>query len=103
MPGPGFCADDLVNNKTIMAATTLNLVVDNVPYIVTAEPFVFNEEERFRVTYNGGPAYIFAWDEELYRFAAIGDEAATFPDNLEQAIARQLKVPEDKRAGEDKR
>lgn len=80
-----------------MVATTLNLLVDNVPYIVTAEPFAYNEEERFRITYNGGPVYTFAWDEELLRFAALGDEAATIPDNLEQAIAQQLKIPEDKK------
>lgn len=80
-----------------MSVTTLNLLVDNTPYIVTAEPFVFNEEERFRITYNGSPSYIFAWDEEILRFAAMGDEASTIPDNLEQAIARELKVPEAKK------
>ena len=82
-----------------MAVTSLNLVVDSVPYIVNAEPYVFNDEPRFRISYNGSPTYVFAWDEELYRFAAIGDEAATIPVNLEQAIAGELKMPEDKKAG----
>lgn len=73
-----------------MAATTLNLVVDGVPYIIQADPFLFNEEARFRVTYNGGE-FIFAWDEDLLRFAAIGDEAATIPEGLERAVSDKLK------------
>jgi hypothetical protein len=74
-----------------MATTTLNLVVDGVPYLVKAEPFVFNQEARFRVGYNGNEEFIFAWDEELLRFAAMGDGAATIPDGLERAISDRLK------------
>lgn len=68
----------------------LNLLVDGVPYIVQVTPFEFNEETRFKVSYNGSPEHIFTWDSELKRLTAIGDDSATLPDNLEVAIAEKL-------------
>lgn len=68
----------------------VELLVDGVPYIVSIEPFTFNEETRFTVNYNGGPDYIFTWDSELKRLKAIGDDTSTLPDNLEVAIAEKL-------------
>lgn len=73
-----------------MATTTLHLVVDGVPYIIHAAPFVFNQEARFRVNYNNDE-YIFAWDEELLRFAALGDGAGLIPEGLERAVSDRLK------------
>ena len=50
------------------------ILVDKVPYRVTAEPFSFNAETRFRVTYNGGEDHIFTFDPRLGRLAPIDDE-----------------------------
>lgn len=66
------------------------LLVDKVPYRVTAEPFSFNTETRFRVTYNGGEDHIFTFDPSLGRLAPIDDESGTMPDSLEVAIAERL-------------
>lgn len=69
---------------------TFELLVDKVPYRVTAEPFSFNAETRFRVTYNGGDDHIFTYDPSLGRLAPIDDDAGTMPDSLEVAIAERL-------------
>jgi hypothetical protein len=66
------------------------ILVDGVPYMVKAQPFGFNEETRFKVSYNGGEEHIFTWDSSLGRLTAIDDEAATIPDDVEVAIARRL-------------
>ncbi len=70
----------------------INLLVDGVPYLVEVTPYEFNTETRFKVSYNGSPEYIFTWDSELKRLAAIGDDAATLPDPLEVAIAEKLEA-----------
>jgi hypothetical protein len=75
-----------MKSKTLL----FELLVDGVPYEVRATPFEFNTSTRFRVSSNGGPAFIFAWDEEMKRLTAIGDGTSTIPDNLERAIAEKL-------------
>lgn len=69
---------------------TYNLSVDEVPYIVVAEPFSYNGEERYYISVNGGPDHVFTWDSELRRLRAIDDEAATLPDALEESISGRL-------------
>jgi hypothetical protein len=64
--------------------------VDRIPYILCVTPFLFNNEVRYHVSYNGGPDILFAWDNSVGHFAAFGDEAATMPDSLELAIAERL-------------
>lgn len=66
------------------------LLVDGVPYEVRATPFQFNDDIRYRVSYNGGQIYVFVYDNELKRFAAIGDGTGTIPENLENAISQKL-------------
>lgn len=66
------------------------LLVDGVPYEVRATPFQYNDDIRYRVSFNGGQIYVFVYDQELKRFAAIGDGAETIPDSLETAISRKL-------------
>ena len=63
--------------------------VDGVPYVVTAAPFVFNAETRYRVNYNGNE-HIFTWDSRIGRLAPIDDDASDIPDALEEEIARRL-------------
>jgi hypothetical protein len=72
-----------------MAEERFELVIDGVPYGVTATPFEYNTETRYRVSYNGNE-HIFTWDSSLGRLAPIDDDASTFPDNLEVAIAERL-------------
>ena len=38
---------------------TFDLSVDEVPYYVEAESFIFNNEERFNVRVNGGVVHVF--------------------------------------------
>jgi len=67
-----------------------NLLVDNVPYVVSAIPFQFNGEVRYRVSVNGGSEHVFTWDSSLGHLRAIDDEASTLPDNVEEAISEKL-------------
>jgi hypothetical protein len=69
---------------------TFDLLLNQVPYAIKAAPYPFNNETRFEVTYNDSPAYVFAWDEEAEQFMAIGDEASTIPDEVEEAVAVKL-------------
>ncbi len=73
-----------------MKKLSFNLLVDGVPYMVKAEPFSFNDEQRYNVTFNGSETYIFAWDEETLRYAPIGDVATDLSMALEQEIASRL-------------
>jgi hypothetical protein len=66
------------------------LLVDGVPYEVRATPFRFNDDIRYRVSYNGGQIYVFVWDEQLKRLTAIGEGTETIPDSLESAISQKL-------------
>ncbi len=73
-----------------MTEQRFELLLDGVPYAVTAEPFEFNTETRYRVQYNG-TEHIFTWDSSVGRMTAIDDDAAELPDNLERAIAQRLR------------
>jgi len=73
-----------------MKPVTFDLLLEQVPYSIKAAPYTFNTETRFKVTYNDSPEYVFAWDEEAEQFTAIGAEAATMPDEVEEAVAVRL-------------
>ena len=73
----------------IMAEQRFELLLDGVPYAVSASPFEYNTETRYRVQYNGSE-HIFTWDSSLGRLAPIDDDASDIPDNLEEAIANRL-------------
>jgi hypothetical protein len=66
------------------------LVVDRLPYTVNAVPFNFNDELRFRVTYNDSPEFIFALDPEVNQLVAIDHDAVSIPDTVETAISEKL-------------
>lgn len=72
-----------------MAEERFEIRLDGVPYSVTASPFEFNTETRYRVQYNSNE-HIFTWDSSLGRLAPIDDDAADIPDVLEEEIARRL-------------
>ena len=67
-----------------------NLVVDSVPYMVKAIAFRFNDELRYRVSFNESHEHVFTWDSSLGQLRAIDDDASTMPDNLEIAISEKL-------------
>ncbi len=73
-----------------MKNLSFNLLVDGVPYMVKAEPFSFNSEQRYNVSFNGSDTYIFAWDEDTLRYAPIGEVAVDLPMTLEREIASRL-------------
>jgi len=72
-----------------MTEERFEIMLDGVPYAVTARPFEFNTETRYSVTYDGNE-HIFTWDSSLGRLAPIDDDASNIPDNLEEEIARRL-------------
>lgn len=73
-----------------MESIGFNLSVDGAPYIVKATPCRFNENIQYRVVINGGDEVLFTFNSELGRFAPVGDDAISVPDNLEIAIGNKL-------------
>lgn len=73
-----------------MSAQRFEVVLDGTPYLIEANPFSFNNETRFRISYNGGGDYVFAYDSQLGRYASIGDDSINIPDNLESVIAARI-------------
>jgi hypothetical protein len=85
----GF-ANDTARERKPVNRKTYNILIDEIPYLVNAEPFSFNGETRFYVSINGSPDHVFTWDSELGRLTAVDRDAATLPDALEQEISNKL-------------
>ena len=68
----------------------LNILVDNVPYLVKAIAFTFNGEKRYRVSFNGSSEHVFTWDSSLSQLRPIDDDSSTIPESLELAISEKL-------------
>lgn len=69
------------------------LAIDGRPVKVAATPFKMHTHElRYRVSINGGPVHIFAWDDQLNRLTVIDKArvAERIPNNVEEVIGRQL-------------
>jgi hypothetical protein len=69
------------------------LAIEGKPVKVKATPYKMHTEElRYRVSINGSPVHIFAWDDQLNRLTIIDKArmADNIPDNLEAVIGRQL-------------
>lgn len=75
-----------------MQEHSFELLLNGVPYFVKAEPFSFNEETRYKVSFNNSDEHIFTWDTRVGRLAPIDDGAGTIPDDLEVAIAGKLQA-----------
>lgn len=89
---PQAFADNRPSQKDPEKRTTYNLLIDEVPYLVSTEAFTFNGEQRFYVSINGGPDHVFTWDSELGQLTAIDQDAATLPEALEQEISNRLQA-----------
>jgi hypothetical protein len=85
-------ADTRPTQKKAENRKTYNLLIDDVPYLVSTEPFTYNGEQRYYISVNGGPQHVFTWDSELKRLTAIDTDAdsATLPEALEEEISNKL-------------
>ena len=72
-----------------MQAQSFELLLNGVPYFVKAEPFEYNGETRFKVSYNGNE-HIFVWDADISRLSAIDEDGIEIPDELVAAISSKL-------------
>ena len=75
-----------------MHETSFQVLLAGVPYMVKVEPFEFNTETRFKVSYNGSDEHIFTWDSSIGRLAPIDDDSSTMPDDLERAISEKIQA-----------
>jgi hypothetical protein len=57
---------------------------------VQATPYLVNKDEtRFRVSYNGSPVIIFAWDNELNKM--VKSDETHIPSMIESEITNELR------------
>jgi uncharacterized protein with WD repeat len=70
---------------------SFELPVEGTVYTVKATPYtIATKENRFRVSINESPVYIFGWNNDFDRFAVIDDNPSIIRGNLEMAIAQKL-------------
>ncbi len=73
-----------------MQSETFQLLIDGLPYRVTAKPFEFNEGIRCTVNYNGSLDFFFASDSSAKLYRAIDNDGPEVPSGVEIAISRKL-------------
>jgi hypothetical protein len=78
------------HHKRSSDLSTFDLNVDDVPYVVEAQGFTFNDEERYNIRLNGGEQHVFTWDPQVRRFRSLDDDASNIPETVEEAISRKL-------------
>lgn len=81
------------NRKVKTSTETFDLVLEGQPVNVKATLYeTHNTEARYRVSINGSPVYIFGWDSNKNRLAAIdrGNATNSIPPMVEAAIGREL-------------
>lgn len=85
-------ADTRPTQKKPANRKSYDLVVDDVPYLVSTEAFTYNGEQRYYVTVNGGPQHVFTWDTDLKRLTALDtdEDSATLPEALEEELSKKL-------------
>jgi hypothetical protein len=87
-------ADTRPTQKKPENRKSYDLLIDEVPYLVSTEAFTYNGEQRYYVSVNGGPQHVFTWDPDLKRLNALDTDAdsATLPEALESAISNRLQT-----------
>ena len=63
------------NQTKVYARQSFELLLNGVPYFVKAQPFEFNAETRFKVSYNESDEHIFTWDTDMGRLSAIDEDS----------------------------
>jgi hypothetical protein len=69
------------------------MAIEGRPVKVAATPFRMHTEElRYRVSINGSPVHIFAWDDQRNRLRIVDKAkmADNIPDHVVEMIGRQL-------------
>lgn len=80
-------------NKTKTVTESFDVMVEGKPVTVKATQYeTHTTEARYRVSINGSPIYIFGWDSERNRLAAIDSATVVseIPEPVELAIGQQL-------------
>jgi hypothetical protein len=84
----------IMKAKKIRTTTeTFQLEIDGRPVTVKATPYqLHTTEKRYRVSINGSPVHIFAWNDDIRRLVEIDSARieGKMPVRLEEAIAQQL-------------
>lgn len=81
------------NRKVKTSTQTFDIVFEGQPVTVKATMYeTHNTEARYRVSINGSPVYIFGWDSNKNRLAALdsGSAVKTMPPLVEAAIGQEL-------------
>jgi hypothetical protein len=73
-----------------MAALNMILQLNGVPYMIKATPRHYTTELQYKVAINGNDEVMFAFDSDLGRYAAFGDDSINVPDDIELAIGARL-------------
>lgn len=79
--------------KNVTKTDTFELVVEGSSLLVKATSFqTYTMETQYRVSVNGSPVYIFAWNPVQQRMKAVdrGTAAGYIPPKIEEAIGAQL-------------
>ena len=87
-------ADTRPTQKKVEDRKLYDLLIDEVPYLVSTEAFTYNGEQRYYVSVNNGPQHVFTWDADLKRLAALDtdEDSATLPEALEEEISNRLQA-----------
>lgn len=78
------------NSQTGKGVHQFSVNVDGVNYFVTAEPFAFNDQVRYKMTINSREPDIFVWDQAVEMYRPLNDDATVLPDGLLRGINDKL-------------
>jgi hypothetical protein len=85
---------DIMTSRTEKVTTEkFDVVLEGKPVNVQASKYTtHNKEIRFRVSIDGSPVYIFAYDEELQKAVAVdkGAASAAISPKIEEVIGMRL-------------
>jgi hypothetical protein len=83
---------DVMKKKRNRAKTFhFDILINGEKLPVKATPYHVNEDEpRFRVSYNGSPVIIFAWNNEMNKM--VKSDSVHMPSMVESEIAHELRV-----------
>jgi hypothetical protein len=83
----------MISRTEKITTEQFDIVLEGKPVAIKASRYTtHNKETRFRVSINGSPVYIFAYDEELNKAVAIdkGAAIAAISPKIEHVIAERL-------------
>ena len=83
----------MISRTEKVTTEKFDIMLEGKPVMVKASRYqTHNKETRFRVSINGSPIYIFAYDEELERAVAVDKGAAisAISPRIEDVIGERL-------------